>query len=123
MEPYQIDQTIRLEKLIKSLNINQIEFAKSLGMAQSNISRMVSGKGQVSVEILNRIFHVYTKVNLHWLLTGDGEMFLSEVNTPRQVDESPAPIVVKGRLEELETRLEWLETIVKDLVKTLNNKS
>jgi transcriptional regulator with XRE-family HTH domain len=112
------DQGARLKKLMKALNLNQSEFAHSLGMTQPNINRMLSGKSNISVEALNRITSTYNNVNLHWLLTGYGEMFFegtksenSEVNEPR------APYVSKGRLEELEERVDLLEEMVKRLLK------
>lgn len=119
MEQHQIDQSIRLKKLIKALNINQVSFARSLGMAQPNISRMVSGAGSVSVEVLNRIAAKYMEVNLHWLLTGNGEMFLNgRQDTSLQVNESQANYG-KGKWEDLEERVAMLEKSVKQL---LNDK-
>lgn len=113
MEEKQIEQSLRLEKLIKALNLNQSSFAESLGMTQPNISKIVSGKNQVSVEVLNRIARVYRQVNLHWLLTGVGEMVF-EKNT--QTEELLVDTVAKenGTLEE---RVEQLEEMMRNLVK------
>lgn len=121
MEQNQIDQSIRLKKLIKALNLNQSSFARSLGMTQPNISRMVAGSSNISVEVLNRIKNRYRQVNLHWLLAGEGEMFFEETPPLFQVKESPGDTVVKGkgRLEELEERMERLEEVVGRLVKGL----
>lgn len=122
MEQNQIDQSIRLKKLIKVLNLNQSSFAKSLGLTQPNISRMVSGSSNISVEVLNRIKDRYRQVNLHWLLAGEGEMFFDEKNQPLpQMKEAPGDTAVKGkgRLEELEERLTQLEEVVRGLVKEI----
>ena len=120
MEQNQIDQSIRLKKLIKALNLNQSSFARSLGMTQPNISRIVAGSSNISVEVLNRIKDRYRQVNLHWLLAGEGEMFFEETNPVlTQAHELPGDVAVKGkgRLEELEERLERLEVVVRGLVK------
>jgi transcriptional regulator with XRE-family HTH domain len=125
MEQNQIDQSIRLKKLIKALNLNQSSFARSLGMTQPNISRMVSGSSNISVEVLNRIKDRYRQVNLHWLLAGEGEMFFEEPSSPLlQVKESPEDTVVKGkgRLEELEERVARLEEVVSELKSDLLGK-
>ena len=120
MEQNQIDQGIRLRKLIKALNLNQLSFAKSLGMAQPNISRVINSGGNISVELLNRLAAKYAHVNLHWLLTGVGEMFLGETeNISPQANEVP---VVKGRWEELEERMERLEEVVKVVLVKLDIK-
>lgn len=119
MEQIQIDQSRRLQLLIKALNMNQSKFAKHLGVTQPNISRMVTGESRISTEILNRIILAYKNVNLHWLLTGDGEMFiLGPDEKPTQVIEPAGWNVVtgKGRLEDLEERVERLEEAMKRLI-------
>lgn len=60
------------------------------------------------MEILNRITDRYKQVNLHWLLTGEGVMFLGE--EPQEKEEEDILLVKgKGRLEELEERVERVE--------------
>ena len=118
MEQDQIGQNIRLRKLLKVLKINQSDFAQSLGMTQSNISRMTSGSNKVSVEVLNRMAGRYPEVNLHWLLTGVGEMFLGEgLNTSAEVDEEE-----KGKQEELKEIVNRLEETLKELTVKLGIK-
>lgn len=110
MEQHQMDQALRLKTLIKALNLNQSSFAKSLGMTQPNISRMTSGEGKISMEVLNGITKTYTDVNLHWLLTGNGHMFL---NAPGMQVEEDEPAYGKERLDDLEARVERLEKAAK----------
>lgn len=119
MEQIQIDQSRRLQQLIKALNMNQSKFAKHLGVTQPNISRMVTGESRISTEILNRIILAYKNVNLHWLLTGEGQMFMespqeksSPINTPSENN----IVTGKGRLKELEERVERLEEAMKRLM-------
>ena len=124
MEQYQIDQSIRLQKLIKALNLKQTTFAKSLGITQPNISRMVSGENKISAEVLNRIALAHKKTNLHWLLTGEGEMFLDptmEKNASVNAPPADNPGTGKGRLEELEERLGRLEELVEQMRKGMES--
>lgn len=111
MDHLQIEQGIRLRQLIKALKLNQATFAKSLGMTQPNISRMIGGGNTISVKVLNAITEAYKNVNLQWLLTGEGAMFKDEAEQGGQVKEPPLRYAArgKGRLEELEERLERLE--------------
>ncbi len=114
MEQKYIDQSIRLKKLLNVLDINQVSFAKSIGMAQPNISKMMNGERQLSLDVLYRISDRY-HINLHWLLTGVGEMFLDEVQKISSgVNEDAAPYKAK-RLEELEESVERIEKIIKQL--------
>jgi len=125
MEQIQIEQGIRLQKLIKVLNLKQASFAQTLGMTQPNISRMVSGESRISVEVLNRIIDTYKNVNLHWLLTGDGDIFMdSQKEEIRQVKEPSGAYAAKGkgRLEELEERVERLEKAVSGLKVNIERK-
>jgi transcriptional regulator with XRE-family HTH domain len=119
MEQNQIDQSRRLQQLIKALNMNQSKFAKQLGVTQPNISRMVTGESRISTEILNRIILAHKNVNLHWLLTGDGEMFMEstqEKSSPMNTPSKNNIITGKGRLEELEERMGRLEAAMKRLM-------
>ncbi len=103
MEDTQIEQGIRLKTLMKALGLNQTEFAASLGMTQPNVNRMVSGRNNISMEVLNGLGKVYKQVNLHWLLTGHGEMFLEEsLITRPEMDAYSAPYKMKERLERVE---------------------
>lgn len=122
MEHSQIEQGHRLQLLIKALNLNQTSFARSLGMTQPNISRMVTGENNVSTEALIRITNTHKKVNIHWLLTGEGAMFTDTLpERSMQVQEKAVAYMPrgKGRLEELEERVERLEEAVKQLKKAL----
>lgn len=71
----------RLKKLITVLGITQSEFANSIGVKSAYISDIISGRTKgFSVEMLNNIYSEYS-VNINWLLTGEGEMFLSKKST------------------------------------------
>ena len=90
-------------------------------MAQPNISRMINGGSNLSVEMLNRLAMRYKQVNLHWLLTGLGEIFFEVVpENNAQVKEDQA-IYKTDSMVGLEGRLERLEEVVAQLVKKLGN--
>lgn len=124
MEQSLIEQGIRLKKLIKALNLNQSSFAQSLGMTQPNISRMVSGESTISVKVLNGITDTYNQVNLLWLLTGEGSMFRER--EPGEMEAVEEPVLRhsagRGRLEEMEARIEWLEQELARLKEELANR-
>ena len=120
MEQYQIDQGIRLKKLIKVLNLNQVEFAKSVGVTQPNISKIANGESSLSAELLARMADVYTQINLHWLLTGSGEMFFEAVpNKNIQANEAIGVTNTKERIEELKDIIEKAKRTVNRLLKDL----
>ena len=53
----------------------QKEFAKTLGFSSSYISEVESGKTKPSLELLLKISQI-TNYSLHWLLTGEGPLFI-----------------------------------------------
>jgi transcriptional regulator with XRE-family HTH domain len=124
MEEIQIDQGQRLLKLIKALKTNQTSFARSLGMTQSNISRIISGENKLSGEVLIRMIQNHKGVNLHWLLTGEGSMFLLETPAGKKDKvEEPAAGYEKGKTQllyrEVEAILELYARRIESLEETV----
>ncbi|MDY0151928.1 MAG: S24 family peptidase [Candidatus Cloacimonas sp.] len=64
----------RIKSIRTTLRIKQIEMAKILEMNPSAISQMESGRTKPSLETLIDIAEKL-KVDLHWLITGEGRMF------------------------------------------------
>jgi SOS-response transcriptional repressor LexA len=64
----------RLKLLRQELKLKQVDMAKDLGLNPSAISQMESSKINPSPENLLQLWKLY-KVDLHWLLTGEGNMF------------------------------------------------
>ncbi|WP_159884494.1 helix-turn-helix domain-containing protein [Paenibacillus puerhi] len=68
----------RIKCIRKENNLNQIQFAKSIGISQGNLSEIEMGNSNPSAETLISIRTQYN-VNLNWLLTGKdlkkGEIF------------------------------------------------
>ena len=77
----------RLKELRKSLNIQQGEFAKSLGILQQQLSKYERGENKPSADFFLKLIEK-TNVNMNWLLTGKGDMFAknSNSNTPDAVE-------------------------------------
>lgn len=81
----------RVKILLKNIGISQKKFAESIGLSPNSITEVVSGRVQnFSLEILSIISRLYN-VNLHWLLTGEGDIFLSK-NPENQGDFSTTNI-------------------------------
>lgn len=124
MDENHLEQAQRLRLLIKILRQNQSTFARSLGMTQPNISRMASGEGKLSVELLNRITKTYKEVNLHWLLTGQGNALIAtgepDISQVNELLSEYIPDRGKGALENLEARLARLEEAVRQLARRLD---
>jgi len=59
----------RIKCIRKEHNLNQTQFAKTIGISQGNLSEIEMGNSNPSAETLVSIRQQYN-VNLNWLLTG-----------------------------------------------------
>ncbi len=84
----------RLELLVNALGIRRSEFAKRINVTQGNVSDWINDKkpSKPSSTALARISEEYN-VNLNWLITGKGDMFLLTED---------GSLVTNGRKEKLE---------------------
>jgi SOS-response transcriptional repressor LexA len=69
----------RINKIRTENNLNQGQMAEALGTSQALISMYLKGTRMPGSEVLESIARKYN-VNLNWLLTGDGDMYVSSVS-------------------------------------------
>lgn len=65
----------RLKLLRNTLNLSQEEFGKRVGVTKTSISRLETGANKITDRMLVSISREF-RVNIDWLKTGRGEMFL-----------------------------------------------
>lgn len=73
----------RLKVLRKALKLNQLEFAKKIGIAQNSLSLIETGKNVLTQQNINLICLTFN-VSKDWLELGVGEMFNSEAPKSRE---------------------------------------
>ena len=64
----------RIREVINQSGLSDAAFAKSLSVPQATFSNMFQRESEPKPSWLQSIISIY-KVNAHWLLTGEGEMF------------------------------------------------
>ncbi|GAB1467716.1 hypothetical protein MASR2M64_03980 [Candidatus Cloacimonadota bacterium] len=101
----------RLKSIRSALKLKQIEMAKTLAMNPSAISQMESGRTKPSLETLIDIAHKY-KIDLHWLITGEGLMFNQpEISKQQHKDWDKLQKMMNASLEEIvQARQEMLDS-------------
>lgn len=72
-----MDIANRLKLLIKSLGLSYKDFARKTNIPYPTLQHYLTGQRQPNTESMIKIC-LHTKANLHWLLTGEGEMFRPE---------------------------------------------
>ncbi|WP_041177540.1 XRE family transcriptional regulator [Brachyspira intermedia] len=100
----------RIREFRKKLNISQEEISKILGTNQKSYSRYENNLTYPPTEILEKLAEVYN-FNLHWLITGQGEMFIknnidSSENKKYTVNEFKSEYDIDKELENING--EWI---------------
>lgn len=81
------DRKLRLMELMRTLNLNQSQFAEKIEVEQSNVSKMLSGKRPIGRNIINKLVLAFD-INKDWMLTGYGEIFdSSRVSNPFHLED------------------------------------
>jgi len=104
-----MDIGVRFKEIRCKLKLNQTEFSNKINVTQSAVSQIEKNIISPSSDVLINISNTYN-VNLNWLLTGKGDMFLGQ--TP-QTSEFQAN---NNELEKQQKRLQDLQKQV-DLLK------
>jgi DNA-binding XRE family transcriptional regulator len=78
----------RLKQVRNQLNMTQAEFAEPLGERWDSIRDIEIGKKKLSADTAVLIEKVHN-INLRWLLTGQGEMFLAKKDETASREENP----------------------------------
>ncbi len=60
----------RIQLIIKANNESPSSFADKVGIKRSNLSHVLSGRNNPSLDFLAKVINTYPNVNASWLLTG-----------------------------------------------------
>lgn len=88
------DLVNRFQTLLDVLNITPNELSNKAGYkTNGQIYRMLAGKYPISMQMVIGVNQHHPEVNLDWLITGRGQMFLSKyMDQPKNQLNEPAPI-------------------------------
>lgn len=67
------DISLRIKEIMEARNLNQVSFANRTGIAQANLSKILSGDRPCGEAVVNKIV-MSLDINKDWLLHGYGEM-------------------------------------------------
>jgi len=99
----------RLKILINYMNLSQKDFAISIGLTPSSLNDILNGRTKnISKTLVIAIRYVYN-INPSWLMTGEGEMFLS----PSDVKEGKVNYTAISDISDI-TRTKWYKNLTKE---------
>ncbi|WP_299274625.1 hypothetical protein [uncultured Psychroserpens sp.] len=73
----------RIMKVVSALNMSARQFDLSIGTGNGYILRMQKNNASVGSDVIERIIKEYPQVNLIWLITGKGDMFIEQQSKPK----------------------------------------
>ena len=65
----------RLQQFLAAENINQSQFADTIGVARASISHILAGRNKPGFDFIESMALHYPALNLEWLITGRGRMY------------------------------------------------
>ena len=68
----------RIAHIIRSKNLTAAEFALQLGIQPSNISHLLSGRNNPSLDFVKKLKETFPEYNLDWIVMGRGPITVSE---------------------------------------------
>ena len=130
---------LRLQMIRKKLNLLQKDFAKSLDISNASLSEMEAGNAKPRFELIHNITSKF-KVNINYLLHGEGELFLpDEISRQSGLDIKPeyhqffkdflyyfnhSPLVRTAMMNYFRTYILEKETLIeKDIRKSMSSAS
>lgn len=81
--------TDRFTKVIEYSELTPAEFAEEIGVQRSSISHIISGRNKPSLDFITKIKTAFPKFEWDWLITGEGEMLMSEKEPEPVIAEKP----------------------------------
>ena len=68
----------RIAHIIRAKNLTAAEFAIRLGIQPSNVSHLLSGRNNPSLDFVRKLKETFPEYNLDWIILGKGPMTVSE---------------------------------------------
>ncbi len=107
----------RIKLLIDSENISTRAFEQSIGASNGLIRRAILNNTDIQSKWISIIVDKYPHINLYWLITGKGDMYLDSNAPSVVVNESE-----KERINELKDMIAVQKARIKDLEEKINSK-
>lgn len=97
----------RILLILKTQNLTSSQFADEIGVQRSNISHILSGRNNPSLEFVTKIIKRFPDLNLEWLIFGKGSMYKERKAVDQKLNiktlqKQSKPIDLFSNIEEVE---------------------
>ena len=90
----------RIVHIIRAKNLTAAEFALRLGIQPSNISHLLSGRNNPSLDFVKKLKETFPEYSLEWIIFGRGPITVSEPFAPVTPIEPVSPDTLHENPEE-----------------------
>ena len=90
----------RIAHIIRAKNLTAAEFALRLGIQPSNISHLLSGRNNPSLDFIKKLKETFPEYSLEWIIFGRGPITVSEPFAPVTPIEPVSPDTIHSNPEE-----------------------
>ena len=90
----------RIIQFINHKNLSARQFDISIGSANGYTLRMQKNNASVGSDVIERIVNTYPQLNLIWLITGKGDMLLTEQTKSNVRSKTEIETYINDRLNE-----------------------
>lgn len=114
-----------VETITKSSGVSKTSIANAIGIDRAYLSRLLSGKANVSDSVITAIVKTYN-VNREWLEEGNDEMFIGNEVKDKSTTynkQSPTEMNTIRRINDLENEMNTLKDQISMMVKLVNHMS
>ena len=82
----------RLQQFLAAENINQSQFADTIGVARASISHILAGRNKPGFDFIESTARHFPALNLEWLITGRGRMYNGAKTAPDASVDAISPL-------------------------------
>lgn len=100
-----IIERLRLYIDYKQISFNS--FDKAIGASNGYIGKQIKNGASIGGDIIEKISCIYPDLNIEWLVTGRGEMLISDEEQMRKTLEKSEPHLFNINLKYLREQQEW----------------
>lgn len=109
----------RIIQLLDALHLSARQFDMSIGSANGYTLRMEKNNASVGSDVIERIIKEYPQVNLVWLITGKGDMFVSQPESKPVRSKSEIETYINERLNKNLSKEK--KALLNEILKEINN--
>ncbi len=73
-----VEMKDRIAHIIRAKNLTAAEFAMQLGIQPSNISHLLAGRNNPSLDFVKKLKETFPEYSLEWIIFGTGPITVSE---------------------------------------------